>query len=234
MNQASPFKRKVILLFIIIIAIIASLIALRIVNNMRFRLIDSSPKGVVFPSSTNEIALIFNKALSGVSPSAEDVSINPNMNFNLSTKDKFLKIKFDTQPSADFTIEIKNITAKNGQNIDLIKKSYTVKYVPYKDLSDYEKQRQVQASDNYSNDYPIISQLPIYSDRYKITYRVPYALPDGSPGRLILFISVLGTDAQINDQNYKNQARQAAVEDIKSRGFNITDFSIRYTNDTEV
>mgnify|MGYP007118373868 CR=1 FL=1 len=42
----------------------------------------------------------------------------------------------------------------------------------------------------------------------------------------------MGTGGQLADENYVLAIQQNAIEDIKSRGFDIENYIIRFTNDT--
>jgi hypothetical protein len=208
--------------------IVGAIITLVTLLNARFRLVGSSPKGSAFPTSSNEIAFMFNKELDVSKLTKDSVTVDPLNSFTISVNQKTLSITFTGTPATDFLVAIKNITATNGETIAELKKSFKVEYVAYKNLTDYEQQRQINETDPiayYVSIYPIISQLPIRTSEYTITHRLPvgYSSASDKPTPLVLDVAIL-----VDFNNYDDVANimQRVNEDLISRGFNPDDYYI--------
>ena len=218
-------RRRLILIAIIILLIIGFFVAAYIFYNNRFRVVSSSPSTNTFPSSSNEIAFVFNKKLDSSRLTNDLISIEPVSDFGINIEDKTLKIIFSRSPRANFTISIKNIYSIGGSSISNLNRSFSVEYVAYKDLSDYEKSRQVNQSSNFTSIYPIIEQLPIRTNEYTITYTIPsnYSPSSDNPAPLILNVEITLTYFGYDDVD---NVMQKVNTDLINRGYNPGDYEI--------
>lgn len=211
-------KQRLVFLLVLTGFVCLGVVGLIIVNNFRFRLISESPDSNSLPTGTSEIAFIFNKELSDIN-GAGNVSFSPSINFKTSVDKKVFKIQFASLPSANsnLTVKLTDIKSTSGKLISFTR-SYEVKYVQWKDLTEYEKQRQVDASDNYATYDPIISQLPIRTSEYVITYTIPYNSSNNSSKPLILNVRLVSPDFEYTNQ-YISEILSKVKADIKNRGF---------------
>jgi hypothetical protein len=223
-------KRKYISLIIIALILVTCLVVgLNVVNTLRFRVVSSSPKNNIFPSSSSEIVYFFNKDLSDPSNDTFVTSVTPKINFSSYVDGRAFHIIFYSPRPEKFSVSINNLKSTTGSTISKLEKQYTVKYVPYKDLTEYEKNKEISKTDPIESAYPITKQLPIYSDYYIIKYQVSEgALNDlKNPRPLILKIKTLGINklAPATD-SYIQKVHQMALDDIRARGFNPGKFTI--------
>jgi hypothetical protein len=200
-------------------------------NSLRFKIVKASPVDNTFPSSQSEIVYFFNKNLNTKVNDNEFVTkIIPSHKYTTKILDKSFHIMFTEPVKGQFTVEVYNISSTSGDIIKKIVNKYRVGYVPESKLSKYEIDKRLNSLDLDTAKYPIIKILPIYADYYIINYQISDGAlaPNINPTPpLILKIRVLGVNRLVPPQaSYVENVHKMALNDIKSRGYDLTKFTI--------
>lgn len=227
-------NRKIVVLIIVIIVVLISVFTA--INLLKFRVTSVSPNGDTFPTSSREIVVFFNRKLDESTTKEKDnIKLVGAELRNSYVKDNELHILIaDFVSSEEIEVNIDYVVSDTNQILGDITKKYRVDYVPFEKLSEYEKEKQINQSDSFESEYPIIKILPILNNQYTVNYRIPYNQGSVIDQKLFLIIDVLAVtndpdfpkDAKI--RSYIETTRKKAINDIESRGYKITDFNVLY------
>lgn len=220
-------RRQIIITIVSILFITILVITLTLIMNARFRLVSVSPESDAFPSSSNEVVFIFSQELDASKLAKSNVTVSPIQNFETTVDGKMLHVLLGGAPTQNFSLSINNVVSKSGKVITSISRSYRVQYVQYKDLSSYEKNKQIKQSNSRGTTvYPIINQLPIRNSEYIVDYELPQGASqaDGTPQPLTLTVVLIDSPEFRYDSVYAESIILKVKADITSRGFNPDDY----------
>lgn len=198
-------------------------------SQLVFRAVSMTPDlGKTVATSTDVIEINFNKELQdkndyltkNTTDSAKIVS-------SITVNSKRMLVDLRSLESGEYSIVIKNIVAKNGQNIGELKLDFKAEYVPYNQLSDKEKELQISQTDVNALEDPLDQYLP-HSDlgyylsggftdpknaeQYVLVARITLSKADVSTGRAVVVES----------------QKQKIREFISSKNLDPNDYPISY------
>lgn len=230
-------NKKYVSIIILLFAVIVVIVGVFVWQRNNFRLISTNTIDGVIANSSSFLELKFNKNLaSNFDTSSDNISFDPAVKLvKVSSEDSSIFFTLNPDiPIDSITVNIKNVTAENGDTIVNLKRTFKIEYVKFNSLSKDEQTNQVNLSDSSEKSFPIVKILPIISSQYNINYRFPNEQFE-DPNRLILIIDTLGvsSDPLFIEENldYLTEIRQKALDDIRSRGYTPEDYTIVYEED---
>lgn len=213
------------------VALVVILLLFALIQNTAFRFVSSDPKKTI-PYSVTQVTFTFSKDLDP--DTYKNASVSPKIAGRFAVQGKNLVfLPAVALQKGDITFTFKDITAKNGQKINHLEKTFTVDYVEYQDLSEEEQRRQVIESSGGQDRFDILNgHLPHAS----YNYTLDYSEPEPSDTHLYLMVDVYGKSNDETEQQYIQRMEQARKDMLqyveKHRGKNtIDDFYFVYNND---
>ncbi len=173
LSRISP-RVKLIVIVLICLAI-AGYGALIFSTQTGFRIVRLTPEDTL-PTSTRVIAMEFNKTLKDLEQQNPGfVNLEPGTDVSLSIRDKSLVLTLNQQlqQGTELKVMLTDIMAEDGSTLSEELK-YSVKFVPYNDLSEEEQRRQADNSIAPLDRHPLLSILPYDA----ISYRIEYTITD--------------------------------------------------------
>ncbi|MEI6581676.1 MAG: hypothetical protein WCN86_02275 [bacterium] len=157
--------------------------------------------------------------------SSEGLSISAQVD-----KNKLTLFISNINQAKKYQIQLKEIRSKEGNTISYINYQFEGAFVPYGQLSDSEKNRQIKETDKGNLQDPVMGILPKYGDNYAIKYEL-FGEPS-QKGKYIKLNIILLLDAQnINNKDLAKQYKNEALDFLKSNNINPNDYVIKYDPD---
>jgi hypothetical protein len=145
-------------------------------------------------------------------------------------KNKLILFVSNINQVKKYQIQLKDIKSKDGNAISFISYQFEGAFVPYGQLSDSEKNRQIKETDKGNLQDPVMSILPKYGDNYAIKYEL-FGEPS-QKGKYIKLNIILLLEAQsIDNRDLARQYKNEALDFLKSNNINPNDYVIRYDPD---
>lgn len=166
----TPMARLVIIGVPIAIVILL-LVIFQTVSRSQFRLVESIPSRTL-PTSTNTIVLNFNRELKPTEEQQQNyISFTPDLSSIVTINSKTMLITFVSQPEKDstFAIELRDLRSTKDESLTT-RVEYAVKYIPYGQLSDEERERQSRNVGRPEDRNPLLSKLPHDEISFRISY----------------------------------------------------------------
>lgn len=225
-----------------ILIILASIVAMVVMgyfiyNALVFRITSIDPEEV-FPTSTEIIIVSFNHTLAPKNDQPENlVVVNPDTGVDYMIDGKTIIIRLLTPPQEGipFELRLNGVVSSKGKVLSR-EFVYEVRYVPFSNLSSQQRDRQVEQSDSFESDFPLVKELPIRAIEYTVTYR----FPDSDKSLMPIIISVNfdassrgGSGPTQADMDYYisriRDARTEALDRLRSLGYTDEKYEIFYS-----
>lgn len=207
-------------------------------KNSSLQIVSTTPKNDEITLGTSTIDFKFNQDID--TAEYEKNIEDPNKIISgIGLKDsKTLSIKLgELSKDTKYSITLKNITSKKGDILKNYKFDFSPRNIDYKDLSDEEKKRQIEETDNYSYQDPIENILPYETKNYKITFLTADESTD-MPATITITMKFFepGSNAvpatPAEKQEYLDSLRKyrtEAIEYLKSNGIDVSSYVMEYT-----
>lgn len=202
-------------------------------DNLHFRLKNTSPSLDKVATSTVEIKYRFSQPVKSV----ESVVVNSkNITSNVSIENRTVTIPFDSilDSNTEYTITLTGVQSEWFSNqINSIERTFTPEYVDFNNLSNEEKEAQINASHSGQVDDELLSEnvFPIFNERWQLEANV-------IPSDRVVILTVKFFDEvpdYDNNESVKQvpnetaeQYRKEVLEEIKKRGGDPADYTIIY------
>lgn len=222
----------------ILLLIISAFTIFSVYQSRQFKITQITPNNRSYPASLNVINIKFNRNLVTDSQNSFIQTSFPGKS-QVTISDTSITILFKKTPiPGKYLITIENIKAKDGSHLTK-KIPLIVKDIPYKKLTTQEK----KLYNSFSNDVadeeyyniPILQDLPYETDKYLISgsasegstiAKVTITMKFFAPGNNAVPAAPEEQAAYINNvRTYRNEALQW----IQSKGFNLDDFYLVYS-----
>ncbi len=212
-------------LAIIVLAIIAWIIYLFTV----FQVLSISPaQGSKISGGSSQITFTFNKEIDKIDLnkqlySTEGLAISSQID-----KNKLTLFVSNINQTKQYQIQLSNIRSKEGSLIKFVSYKFQGAFVPYSQLSNTEKNKQIKETDSGNYQDPAMNILPIYGDNFAIEYTL---LPttDSKGKNIKLNITLLLDKFNIEDKATISLYKKQAIDFLKQNGINPNDYQIEWT-----
>ena len=227
-NLYSRYKK---IIWSVIIIIIVSFLAWGIYILLVFQVLSISPsQNSKISGGSGQITFNFNRDLDTIDLgkqmySSEGLAIIAQLD-----KNKLTLFVSNINQVKKYQIQLKDIKSKDGNTISYINYQFEGAFVPYGQLSDSEKNRQIQETDKGNLQDPVMSILPKYGDNYVIKYEL-FGEPSQKGKYIKLNITLLLDAQNIDNQDLARQYKNEALGFLKSNNINPNDYVIRYDPD---
>lgn len=216
-----------------VVAIIVVILAFVCYDNLLFRLKDTSPSLSKMPDSSTEIRFHFSQPVASVG----DASIN-DIDTKVVIKGRTVIFPLGGLIESDTTYSVVLSDIKSqwfGNSMDSINKSFTPEYVAFNELTDEDKQAQINESNSGQVDDAFISNsvFPIFNERWQIDATIVTErreaflnvkffeeIPDYDNNAVV---------KRVSDETAEKY-RQEVLSEIKKRDGNPDDYEIFYDN----
>lgn len=225
MNILNKYNKLIVIAFISFIILIIIFILYR---TLIFQVINVQPTNNYKASSGSfEVTITFNKDINNIDTSKQ-ISYNNKISIISKTeKNKLILYVSNILQGNKYNIKITNITSLDGEIIPVYNYNFISAYIPFSNLSDKERQQQINNTDKNMISYPIEKILPKFSDHYVIQYQV-YDKPLNNGKYISLKITLLLEAQLYNDRLLASKYKSEALDFIKSNGFNPNDYIIEW------
>jgi|GEM_PF-2352260 len=227
-NLYSRYKK---IIWSVIIMIIVSFLAWGIYILLVFQVLSITPsQNSKISGGSGQVTFNFNRDLDTIDLgkqmySSEGLAISAQVDRN-----KLTLFISNINQVKKYRIQLKDIRSKDGNAISYINYQFEGAFVPYGQLSDSEKNRQIKETDKGNIQDPVMGILPKYGDNYVIKYEL-----SGEPsqkGKYIKLNIILLLDAQnINNRDLAKQYKNEALGFLKNNNINPNDYVIKYDPD---
>lgn len=197
-----------------------------------FHIVAVDPRNNVLPTSQSNIQVDFNFAIDKSDNDAGKITLSSDIPYEVQIKDKRLTISLDFTNSTINRLDVNLNGIKSNDGKKLSKKlSFERKYVPLKNQTQAENERQINQSDSFENDFPLIKNLPFMNDTFNIQYEYPGTYD--TKMKIIVSNLLLGDDptAGTDSQSYLNSlrtSRTAAIDWLNRNGFNKEKYDLYF------
>lgn len=221
-------KKYRISLFVVVGLLVAGLVAWQLILFFSFRVVSISPnprKPVA--TSTENFEIKFNKELDAGVDYSQQVAKNSFLVKSIQVRKKSLLIDLKTLENKQYSFTLSNVLAKNGQNMSELTIRFKAKYIPYNELSEAEKRRQLEQTDVGAVEDPLDKFLPHGDLGYYLTGAF---LGEGENYRYTLHARITLSKSDVNtgrDAAIQTQ-KQMIQEYIKSKNIDPAGYPISY------
>lgn len=215
------------------VLVLVSLLALYLYYTfLVFHIVAVDPKNNVLPTSQSSIYVDFNFAIDKADNDTGRIKLSSEIPYEVQVKGKRLAITLDLTNSTISRLDIDLNGIKSNDGKELSKKlSFERKYVPLKNQTRAENERQTNQSNSFEADFPLVKKLPFMNDTFNIQYEYPGTYD--SKMKIIVSNLLLGDDltASTDSPSYLNTlraSRTAALEWLNSNGFNKEKYDLYF------
>lgn len=177
-------------------------------------------------ATTTSIIMVFNKKLAD--STVANFSISPRVQGRTLVNGNELVFTPNSplQLHRAYTATLSSAKAANGQTSGPVSITFTTAYIPFNQLSQSNKQAQINQTDLLEKKYPIVQKIPHQTLHYKIDYTVQ---SDGSLKLIVTLYAILNRPDQYNTYLAQlAQYKQEALEYLRQNGADPANFSITY------
>ena len=222
-------RKKIIGLFVFVLIVLTSIFIYHVLS---FHVTSSDPAGGSIPTTQQVIVFSTNEGLRNIDKS--QVSISPSIldHVAVSKNQIFVYLNQTIAIGKKITVYITDVTSVSGKKLT-IHTTFTAKYVTQSKLSPEEKKRELSKQDTTYNTYPLLNLLPLITNNYQITYK----LPDTGQKKALIIITSLEIPANNPTAEPGSPSWLAAVSDartqaitwLKQNGFNTTSYQLGFS-----
>lgn len=170
--NSNPNRKPIIILAAVVLGvIIAGFAILKINSQTGFRLVSAKPNKVL-PTSTDTLSFDFSRTLLPLDQQPDDfITLQPEYKFVPNIRDKTLQIVIEgkQEQNTKFVVTFKDLKAESGETLSQVL-NYSVKFVPFNELSKDERNRQVSNVGSPQDRHPLLSQLPYDALSFRVEY----------------------------------------------------------------
>lgn len=200
-------QRRKLLIIAIILALFTTAIAMYIMQNTGFRVVSRDPSGNV-PLSATQVSFTLSEKITN--KDSVEFEIEPSVagTFTVSDAVVIFAPEGPFEDNKQYTLAIRNARINSDDKTHQTKHTFLAAYVPYNELSEAEKARQMQRTNPVQQKYPVTRDLPHVTSSYKMEYTPPLNPDDHI---IIRITPLIAQSSGESDEQY--QARLLAIKD---------------------
>ena len=194
----------------IVALVVAAVVMYIIWTFYTLHIISVDPANNTLPTAQQSISIRYSQPLKN----ARVVSLSPDITYTTSVKlDTFTVTLANTQSEGTKLNLVVSATGSSGSITSTL--SFKAAYVSFNQLSEAQQTASINASDNFSDNYPLIGKIP------RIDITGPYSIDYGG--------SSSGNAASLIIYDSTPNGRTAAIQWIRDQGVDPTTLDIRYS-----